>query len=80
MLEATVTPETLQAALAEEEVVGRCKRPRRRRNKVGGGKGAGEVWDVLGQAGERVGRYFVVRSGGNGKVVDGDGVGGKDGE
>jgi hypothetical protein len=80
MLEAAITPETLRAALAEEEVVGRCARPRRRRDKVGGVKGAGEEWDVLGQAGERVGRYFVVRSGGNGKVVDGDGVGGKGGE
>lgn len=77
--------------MAREEVVGRCKRPRRMRNKgedIKGVKGAaaGEEWDVLGQAGERVGRYFVVRSGGNGKVQDGGGAaaaavaGGKEGE
>ncbi|KAL2160251.1 hypothetical protein VTH06DRAFT_1424 [Thermothelomyces fergusii] len=62
--EAAVTVDVLRHALAEEEVVGRCRRPRRRR-------GAGqkepiegvEDWDVLGCAAERVGRYFVVRSG-----------------
>lgn len=70
MREATVTPETLQAALANEDVFGRCKRPRRRRKntKVEGREGAVEDWDVLGCAEEKVGRYFVVRSGGNGKV------------
>jgi hypothetical protein len=42
-----------------------------------------EDWDVLGCAQEKVGRYFIVRSAGNG-VVDGNGegaaVGVKDGE
>jgi hypothetical protein len=60
------------AALREEEVHGRCRRPRRRRGQ--GAQGAQgernekgiegvEDWDVLGGAGETVGRYFVVRSG-----------------
>jgi hypothetical protein len=72
--EATITVETLRHALAEEEVVGRCKRPRRRRGNAGG---KGEVvkgvedWDVLGCAQEKVGRYFIVRSAGNG-VVEGN--------
>lgn len=72
--ESAVTTETLRQALAEEETYGRCKRPRRRRQREkdvaldGAGKGV-EDWDVLGSAGERVGRYFVVRSGGNGKVT-----------
>ena len=61
------------AALGEEEVHGRCRRPRRRGGQGGQGErkegegGGGiegvEDWDVLGGAGERVGRYFVVRSG-----------------
>ncbi|AEO61857.1 hypothetical protein MYCTH_2312522 [Thermothelomyces thermophilus ATCC 42464] len=72
--EATVTVDTLRHALAEEEVVGRCRRPRRRRTgtaTTSGGKGGQgqkqiegvEDWDVLGCAAEKVGRYFVVRSG-----------------
>ncbi|KAK4101362.1 hypothetical protein N658DRAFT_425461 [Parathielavia hyrcaniae] len=64
--EATVTLTTLRHALAEEEVYGRCRRPRRKRR---GGMETGKVeegvedWDVLGCAAETVGRYFVVRSG-----------------
>ncbi|KAL2149571.1 hypothetical protein VTH82DRAFT_8222 [Thermothelomyces myriococcoides] len=69
--EATVTVDTLRHVLAEEEVVGRCKRPRRRRvvttatTRKGGQKQIEGVedWDVLGCAAEKVGRYFVVRSG-----------------
>ncbi|GAB1313029.1 60S ribosomal protein L7 [Madurella fahalii] len=67
--EAAITSDTpqIRAALAEEEAYGRWKRPRRRRalNKADGGrplKGV-EDWDVLGSAREKVGRYFVVRSG-----------------
>ncbi|EAQ83916.1 hypothetical protein CHGG_10320 [Chaetomium globosum CBS 148.51] len=76
------------AALRAEEVRGRCQRPRRRREGQekkreggdGGGGGGGiegvEDWDVLGGAGERVGRYFVVRSGkGDGVVGDADAEG-----
>lgn len=52
----------IREALAGEEAAGRCQRPRRRRSNEE--KGAGEAgWDVLGQAQEKVGRYFVVRSG-----------------
>ncbi|KAK4120000.1 hypothetical protein N657DRAFT_532767, partial [Parathielavia appendiculata] len=67
--EATVALATLQHALAEEEVYGRCKRPRRMRSKGTGGGAVRKVeegvedWDVLGCAAETVGRYFVVRSG-----------------
>ncbi|KAL2197250.1 hypothetical protein P885DRAFT_69115 [Corynascus similis CBS 632.67] len=38
--EAAVTVETLGRALAEEEVVGRCRRPRRRRGNTSGGSSA----------------------------------------
>lgn len=72
------TPQ-IRAALAEEEAYGRWKRPRRRRRAIAegsGSKGDGddghavqgplkgvEDWDVLGSAEEKVGEYFVVRSG-----------------
>ncbi|KAH6622890.1 hypothetical protein F5144DRAFT_344084 [Chaetomium tenue] len=62
------------AALRAEEVRGRCRRPRRRRGEQGGDGGGiegVEDWDVLGGAGERVGRYFVVRSGKGDGVVRG---------
>jgi Asp-tRNA(Asn)/Glu-tRNA(Gln) amidotransferase C subunit len=68
MREATITVDTLRSALAEEDVFGRCKRPRRRKrradqeNQVLDGAGV-EDWDVLGCASQKVGRYFVVRSG-----------------
>ncbi|KAK0740582.1 hypothetical protein B0T18DRAFT_431869 [Schizothecium vesticola] len=55
--------EAILDALAGEEAAGRCGRPRRRRDVSEGGKGAGGGWDVLGQAKERAGKYFVVRSG-----------------
>lgn len=63
LAEASVGLETraIREALAGEEAAGRCRRPRRRRNEEKGADEAG--WDVLGQAKERVGRYFVVRSG-----------------
>ncbi|KAK4238907.1 hypothetical protein C8A03DRAFT_33021 [Achaetomium macrosporum] len=74
MREATITVDTLKSALADEEVYGRCKRPRRRRTgdqKKGAVDGNGvEDWDVLGCASEKVGRYFVVRSG-SGKNEEG---------
>ncbi|KAK4033078.1 hypothetical protein C8A01DRAFT_40467 [Parachaetomium inaequale] len=68
LLEATVTTSTLAEALQQEEVVGRCRRPRRRRTGKGGGQIQMQIegvedWDVLAGAGEKVGRYFVVRSG-----------------
>lgn len=66
LAEARITTETLAQELAEEEVVGRCKRPRRRRQTgVKGGEGGGKEgdWDPLGCASEKAGRYFVVRSG-----------------
>ncbi|KAK4248670.1 hypothetical protein C7999DRAFT_30907 [Corynascus novoguineensis] len=55
--EAAVTVETLRRALAEEEVVGRCRRPRRRRGSTSGGssatrthtgKGAGQLKPIEG--------------------------------
>jgi hypothetical protein len=78
--EATIdlsTPQ-IQEALAREEQYGRWKRPRRR--KSGGSNGDAlivkeqeqEGWDVLGSAAEKVGRYFVVRSG---KKIEGAGDG-----
>ncbi|KAG9246467.1 DUF726 domain protein [Calycina marina] len=61
--ERTIGLDDLKEALGREDVVGRMRRPRRRR-----GKGRKEKeWDVLETAGEVVengiGRYFVVRSG-----------------
>jgi hypothetical protein len=78
--EASITLATVRDALAREEVVGRCRRPRRPRREDGGsGEGVvgaeEESWDVLGCAQEKVGRYFVVRSG----KGDGDGDGMADG-
>ncbi|KAK0706706.1 hypothetical protein B0T26DRAFT_806425 [Lasiosphaeria miniovina] len=58
--------EVVRAALAEEDVVGRCRRPRRRRGQrstPAGGLAGVEDWDVLGTAPQRAGPYFVVRSG-----------------
>jgi len=63
--EATVGLESLREALGREEVRGRGRRPRRRREVVDAREVEG--WDVLGTATEVVetagGRYFVVRSG-----------------
>lgn len=61
----TIGLEELREALGKEDIKGRNKRPRRRRELVDAGDV--EEWDVLGTAGERVetpgGRFFVVRSG-----------------
>jgi Asp-tRNA(Asn)/Glu-tRNA(Gln) amidotransferase C subunit len=63
--EATIGLETLKDALAKEDIKGRSRKPRRRREVVDT-KGV-EDWDVLGTASEKVetpmGKYFVVRSG-----------------
>lgn len=55
--------EEMRDALAAEEVVGRHhKRIRRRKKLVDEEAKKAEDWDVLGQAGKKVGRYFVVES------------------
>ena len=63
---ATIGLEDLKDALAKEEIKGRNKRPRRRREEPVDTQGA-EDWDVFGTASETVntpgGRFFVVRSG-----------------
>lgn len=69
--EITIGLKDLEDALKTEDVVGRNKRPRRRREeKVE--TGGVEDWDVLATAVEKVevsgGRYFVVRSGKDGEV------------
>jgi len=69
MAELTIGLDTLRDALAQEDVVGHCSRPRRRRARATEAKGQAvekipeEDWDVLGTAAEKVGRYFVVRTG-----------------
>ncbi|KAK6080451.1 DUF726 domain protein [Seiridium cupressi] len=62
--EQTIGLDALQEALGRENVIGHNKRPRRRREegKKEQIKGV-EDWDVLKGASEKVGRYFVVRSG-----------------
>ncbi|KAI0837320.1 hypothetical protein F5Y06DRAFT_86730 [Hypoxylon sp. FL0890] len=68
--EQTIGLEQLKDALAKEDVVGHARRPRRRRGgRVAGQKEGEEMadpevegWDVLGNASETVGRYFVVRT------------------
>lgn len=53
----------MRNALAAEEVVGKHhKRIRRRKNLIDEEAKKAEDWDVLGQAGKKVGRYFVVES------------------
>jgi Asp-tRNA(Asn)/Glu-tRNA(Gln) amidotransferase C subunit len=59
--EITVGLEELKEALSKEDVVGRMRRPRRRRGDVVDTDGA-EEWDVLGPAKRKVGKYFVVDS------------------
>ncbi|KAI0163185.1 hypothetical protein BJ166DRAFT_625097 [Pestalotiopsis sp. NC0098] len=61
--EQTVGLADLEAALAAEDVVGHAKRPRRRRARSSQQIEGVEDWDVLKGASEKVGRYFVVRSG-----------------
>ena len=67
--EATIGLETLKDALAKEDIKGRSRRPRRRRELVNT-KGV-EDWDVLGTASDKLetpmGKYFVVRSGKGGE-------------
>ncbi|OTB05329.1 hypothetical protein M426DRAFT_138400 [Hypoxylon sp. CI-4A] len=68
--EQTIGLEQLKDALANEEIVGHARRPRRRRGGlVGLVEREGSVdtnvenWDILGNASETAGRYFVVRTG-----------------
>lgn len=62
--EQTIRLETLREALGSEDVIGHNKRPRRRRQEGRKEQIKGvEDWDVLKGASEKVGRYFVVRSG-----------------
>ncbi|KAL2073561.1 hypothetical protein VTL71DRAFT_10887 [Oculimacula yallundae] len=62
----TIDLETLKEALGKEDIKGRNKRPRRRREMLPIQKGV-EDWDVLKTASEKVetplGKYFIVRSG-----------------
>lgn len=71
--EQTIGLETLREALANEDVVGHSRRPRRRREeqeqlKKEGRRNEAEDWDALAGASETAGRYFVVRSGKGGEV------------
>ncbi|KAG5983410.1 hypothetical protein E4U55_008260 [Claviceps digitariae] len=59
VLENTVTLEDMKSFLADEELVGHYKRPRRIRKKI---EEADEKWDVLGTASKKAGKYFVVES------------------
>ncbi|KAK6196747.1 hypothetical protein LQW54_011203 [Pestalotiopsis sp. IQ-011] len=61
--EQTVGLADLEVALAAEDVVGHARRPRRRRARSSQQIEGVEDWDVLKGASEKVGRYFVVRSG-----------------
>ncbi|KAK4186589.1 hypothetical protein QBC35DRAFT_266621 [Podospora australis] len=57
---------SIQQALANEEIHGKCKRPRRRRDISSTNKtGQEEGWDRMGSASHKAGggEYFVVRSG-----------------
>lgn len=58
-----VTLESMRAALANEEVVGKFHMRIRRRHIANEETTKAEEWDVLGQAPKKVGRYFVVESG-----------------
>ncbi|KAK4455014.1 hypothetical protein QBC34DRAFT_105665 [Podospora aff. communis PSN243] len=60
--EATISMESLKEALENEESWGRCRRPRRRRDIPVDAAGV-EDWDALATASQKVGRYFVVKSG-----------------
>jgi len=62
MSEASIGIERLKHVLESEETLGHCRRPRRRRDVPVDTAGS-ETWDALGTASQRVGRYFVVRSG-----------------
>lgn len=62
--EITIGMEELKEAFAKEDIIGKNKRPRRRRGGVVNTNGV-EDWDVLGSASDTVemngARYFVVR-------------------
>lgn len=64
--EATIGLQDLKGTLEKEDIVGRNRRPRRRRGEPVDTTGV-EDWDVLGTAGEKIetaaGKFFVVRSG-----------------
>ncbi|KAK8134668.1 hypothetical protein PG984_006680 [Apiospora sp. TS-2023a] len=71
--EQTIGLEALKEALANEDVVGHSRRPRRRRveqeqQKKEGQRNEAEDWDALAGASETAGRYFVVRSGKGGEA------------
>ncbi|KAK7920341.1 hypothetical protein PG985_008363 [Apiospora marii] len=73
--EQTIGLEALKEALANEDVVGHSRRPRRRRveqdqqqMKKEGQRNEAEDWDALAGASETAGRYFVVRSGKGGEA------------
>lgn len=58
--ENTITLADMEHLLATEEHVGHYKRARRVRRKIDNEQS--EKWDVLGTAGRKAGRYFVVES------------------
>jgi Asp-tRNA(Asn)/Glu-tRNA(Gln) amidotransferase C subunit len=59
--ENTIGMESLKDAFANEEVKGRNRRPRRRRDVPVNTNGV-EEWEVMGTAERTVGKYFVVNS------------------
>lgn len=59
--ENTIGMDALREAFANEEVKGRNRRPRRRRDIHVDTNGA-EEWDVMGTAERTVGKYFVVNN------------------
>lgn len=59
--ERTIGVETLSQSLDNEEIKGRNKRPRRKRDSSVQPEGVD--WDALGHAERKVGQYFVVNSG-----------------
>ncbi|KAI0096551.1 hypothetical protein F4814DRAFT_135730 [Daldinia grandis] len=78
--EQTIGLEQLKDALANEDVVGHARRPRRRRQQQGGNAGIDpgvEGWDVLAGASETAGRCFVVRTGSTSPAQTGVGRVGK---
>jgi Asp-tRNA(Asn)/Glu-tRNA(Gln) amidotransferase C subunit len=64
--EITIGLKSVREALGNEDIIGRNRRPRRRRGELVDTKGV-EKWDALGTAGEKVetptGGFFIVRSG-----------------
>jgi hypothetical protein len=67
--EATISMKSLKEALEKEETWGHCQRPRRRRDVPVDTAGA-EDWDALATVSQKVGRYFVVKSGKGGATVE----------